>query len=121
MPIKMKNLFTCSLVIIVLFFASCKTTSTTTAVKTPGTKQALTEKERIDFDYLFFNANKEQMLGNFELATNLFNQCLKIDPANAATMYELAKIYNYGGTKDKALELSGKAANLDKTNIWYQL
>ncbi|MBI2271645.1 MAG: tetratricopeptide repeat protein [Bacteroidetes bacterium] len=121
----MKKLYLCILVISTLIFTSCKTTTKTTAgaakVSGASSKKELSEKERIDFDYLFFNANKELMLGNFELATNLFLQCIKLDPTNATPMYELAKIYSYAGNKDKALELSGKAANIDQKNIWYQL
>jgi tetratricopeptide (TPR) repeat protein len=119
----MKKLYIYFPVIVALIFASsCKTTTGTTASTTGTTsKKELSEKDRLDFDYIFFNANKEQMLGNFELASNLFAQCIIKDPNNPAPMYELAKIYNFNGSKDKALELSARAANLDQKNIWYQL
>lgn len=110
---------------VLIFSTSCKTTTKATSGSTTSSTNVagknLSEKERLDFDYLFFNANKEQMLGNYEVASGLFLQCIAKDPTNAAPIYELAKIYNYGGNKDKALELSAKAANLDQNNIWYQL
>ena len=130
-----------SIVIVVsLSFSSCKTSKTavtatrgSSKVAASGTskevantpkKQAekqLSETSRLEFDKLYFDANKEQILGNMELAANLFSQCIKLDPSNAAAIYELAKIYNFNGNKEKAIELSGKAANLDQKNIWYQL
>lgn len=110
---------------IVLFSTGCKTTSTvdnkTTTTSAKINKKELTEKQRLDYDYYFFNANKESILGNFELAATLFTKCIEVDPANPAAIYELAKINNYAGKKEKALEYSGKAANLDEKNIWYQL
>jgi tetratricopeptide (TPR) repeat protein len=128
----MRLLYIYSSVLVLSVLVSCKTSKNAgnpqTGIsqsalgnkKKTGDKQ-LTESERLEYDKTFFNANKEQMLGNMELAANLFNQCMKLDPANAAAIYELAKIYNVNGNKDKALELSAKAANLDLTNTWYQL
>lgn len=120
-----------SVAVIVLLFSACKTTknssnsasgsSKETATKKKSGDSQMSETSRGEFDKLFYDANKEQLLGNMELATNLFSQCLKLDPNSAASLYELAKIYNFNGNKDKAIELSGKAANLDQTNSWYQL
>jgi tetratricopeptide (TPR) repeat protein len=112
--------------IIVLFYTSCKIsnkTGTRLAAKVHDTNQ-LSEKDRISFDNIFFNANKEEMLGNIDEAENLFSLCVRLDPGNATSIYELAKIYNSKSDKEdkeKALDLSGKAANLNQTNIWFQL
>lgn len=117
----MKSFYICVFAAGALLFSSCKTSTKTTASSGASSKKELSEKEKLDLEYNFFNANKELMLGNFELAGTLFMQCLKLDPNNAASMYELAKIYSYGGNKDKALEFISKAANIDQKNIWYQL
>ncbi len=109
------------LILAILVFASCKTTTKPVSGLTKAPEAPLTEKERLYFDNIFFNANKELMLGNTEEAAGLFALCIKQDPGNAAAMYELAKIYNQSGNKEKALDLSGKAANLDPGNTWYQL
>jgi tetratricopeptide (TPR) repeat protein len=124
--------FSAILLVVSLSFSSCKTSKsagnagagTSREVANPAKKQAdnpLSETSRLEFDKLYFDANKEQILGNMELAANLFSQCIKLDPNNAAAIYELAKIYNFNGNKEKAIELSGKAANIDQKNSWYQL
>lgn len=84
-------------------------------------KKELTGKARVDFEYVFFNGNKEKMLGNYDLAEVLFSQALKIDPNSAATMYELANIYAFQNNKNQALFYSKKAAEIDPRNVWYQM
>ena len=112
-------------VIGLLLFASCKTgkpgTTSSSAAATHGTKKTLTEREQLEYDFKFYTASKEQILGNLEVASSLFMECMKKDPSQPAPMYELAKNYNYAGDKDKALELSAKAASLDPSNVWYQM
>ena len=112
-----------------LFFLSCKTTKTGKTVpanqketsRRHSSGKQLSGKDRIDFEYLFFNANKEKVLGNYDLAEASFLQALRIDPNSAATMYELANIYSYKNLKKQALFYSKKAASIDPDNIWYQL
>lgn len=103
-------------------FASCKAkqagTSSSDSRKKPGS--TLTDKERVDFERVFFDANKEKLLGNYDLAETLFSQALHIDPGSSATMYELANIYSFQNNKNQALFYSKKAAQLEPGNIWYQ-
>ncbi|MCC6837896.1 MAG: tetratricopeptide repeat protein, partial [Bacteroidia bacterium] len=80
----------------------------------------LDDKDSFNFEYLFFNANKEKLLGNYELAETYYSQALRINPNSAATMYELANIYSFQNNKNQALFYSKKAATLDPDNIWYQ-
>jgi tetratricopeptide (TPR) repeat protein len=108
---------------------SCKTkkevaTASVPAPKTsssPAKKGGLEGKQRVDFERVFFDANKEKMLGNYDLAETLFGQALKIDPNSSAAMYELANIYSFQNNKNQALFYSKKAAASDPKNIWYQL
>ena len=81
----------------------------------------LSDKDLVQFKFLFFNGNKERLLGNYDLAETYFSQALKIDPNSAASMYELAGIYSFQNNKNQALFYSKKAATLDPKNIWYQL
>lgn len=81
----------------------------------------LSEKEKVAFTRVFFNANKQKILGNLEEAAGLFSQCLRKDPSNAAAMYELAGIYNETGKVEEALFFAKKAAALEPENEWYQL
>lgn len=108
--------------LVMLSFMSCKT-SQTASENRKGSKQhsSLSGKERVEFEYHFFNANKEKILGNYDLAESLFLQALRIDPNSAATMYELANIYSFQNNKHNALLFSKKAAQLDPKNSWYQL
>ncbi|MES2592511.1 MAG: tetratricopeptide repeat protein [Bacteroidota bacterium] len=123
----------CSILFLaVLFsFTSCKTSknSTKSSSKQNAVKQGsqssngdkLTGRQRIDFERLFFDANKEKILGNYDLAENLLMQSLRIDPNSSAAMYELASVYAFKNNKKQALFYSKKAASIDPENIWYQL
>lgn len=106
--------------ILFLFLAlsSCKTIKTG---PTPSSVKELTGKQKVDFEYVFFNGIKERILGNYDLAEINFIQALKIDPDNAATMYELGNLYAFQNNYAQALFYSKKAAILDPQNIWYQL
>ncbi len=117
------------MLLVCVSLVSCKilqpatTTSTKTVYKpvvhSPSGKQ-LSDKERVDFEYVFFNGNKEKILGNYDLAETLFTQALKIDPNSSAAMYELANIYAFQNNTNQALFYGKKAAMLDSKNIWYQ-
>ncbi len=81
----------------------------------------LSDKDKTDFEFLFFNANKDKILGNYDLAALQFSKALKINPNSGAALYELANIYSFQNKKDLALICSRKAAKLDQRNLWYQL
>lgn len=107
---------------------SCKTKKEASQPAAPASKASsaapktgLEGKQRVDFERLFFDANKEKMLGNYDLAETLFSQALKIDPNSSAAMYELANIYSFQNNKNQALYFSKKAVAADPKNIWYQL
>ena len=101
---------------------ACKPSSdikSSNSKKTEGSE--LSDKDKVNFEYLFFNANKEKVLGNYELAETYYSQALRINPNSAATMYELANIYLFQNNKNQALFYSKKAATIDPNNNWYQL
>lgn len=82
---------------------------------------SLTEREMIDFSYLFFEANKEKILGNVGPAIQKFNQAMRINPRSAAVHYELSQLYLRSGMGDQA-EISGQqAVRFDPKNKWYIL
>ncbi len=106
----------------VLFIFSCKTPKIATGEDSKKvSNNGLSDKDHVQFEFLFFNANKERILGNYDLAETLFSQALKINPTSAATMYELATIYSFQNNKNQALLYSKKAAAIDPKNVWYQL
>lgn len=81
----------------------------------------MTEEERMNLEYIFFNANKEKALGNMDKAEELFAQCIRIDGKNDAAMYELANIYVGKKKYNDALFFAKSAAELKPANNWYQL
>lgn len=100
---------------------SCKAKENVVATSKNKHQNNLSEKERINFDYLFLNANKEKMLGNYDLAAGLYAQCIKINPKAAAPYYDLATIYTYQNKLSQAVEFARQAYIIDKDNIWYSL
>jgi tetratricopeptide (TPR) repeat protein len=109
--------------------SACKTKKAVTSAdskqtavsKSESSKKGLEGKQRVDFERMFFEANKDKILGNYDLAETHFSQALQIDPNSSVTMYELANIYAFQNNKNQALFYSKKAAAADPKNIWYQL
>ena len=79
----------------------------------------VTGKEDVEFKKLFFNANKEKILGNNEDAAALFAQCIRKDPNSSASMFELSRLYLDAGKLSEALFFAENAAEIDPENIWY--
>lgn len=69
----------------------------------------------------FIDGCREKIKGNIEIAENLFKECLKIDPDNPASNYELANIYRFAGLHAQALRHAKVAALSDPKNEWYNL
>ena len=69
---------------------SCKTSQQTASA---GKDTNLSEENKTKLMYFFVNANKEKILGNEGRALELFAECLKIDPRNDASLYEMAQLY----------------------------
>jgi tetratricopeptide (TPR) repeat protein len=100
---------------------ACKSPQKQAAVATSSSSSVLTEKEELDFDYLFFEAEKDKMLGNYPQSIAKFSQAIRINPRNAAAHYELSQMYLQNGNADLA-EISGQQAiKFDNKNIWYKL
>lgn len=70
---------------------------------------------------LFYDASKQKMLGNFEEAATLYHQCLKIDPNNATSFYELGNLLTMSEQVAEALPFAKRAMELDPQNEWFAL
>ena len=81
----------------------------------------LPEEEQIKFSFLFHNASKERILGNFQAAATLFVQCSQIAPNEPSPYYELANLFEGSNEAKLALEYSEKAVKLDPKNYWYRV
>ena len=81
----------------------------------------LTRRDSVVVDELFYQALREKTMENGKNAATLFAQVLEIDPANAAGMYELARIRNRENKDEEARQLLEKAVTVDPENEWYWL
>ena len=70
---------------------------------------------------IFFNANKEKILGNLNNAADLFAEVIRRDGNNHAAMYELAGIYESQKKYGDALFFARSAYKLDPKNEWYAI
>lgn len=84
-----------------------------------GAKAELSDEQRLKLQELYINGAKEKILGNYDLSTQYFQQCLKLDPQNGAAHYELAQIKQMQGQEPAALSHAQKAASADPKNKWY--
>lgn len=119
------KLFTYITTLIVFLFLGCsapKTVESTTSPKKGKSKNssAISEKEKMKFDFVFMNATKERLLGNYQMAGSLFAECITMRPDVAVPYYELAKIYDFSDQNELALKHIKKAVELDSENYWYR-
>ena len=103
--------------ILIIAFQSCKTTQESATIKDINQKIITTN----DNSQLFIDANKQKILENYNEAIRLFNKCVEAEPNDAASRYELAKLYTLINEKEAALEQAEKAFKIDPENKWYAL
>ena len=84
--------------------------------------QKETEKmksEKIEnFKYLFSEAIKQKIFGNYGNAVKYFLECEKIKPDDAVE-YQLSGLFAMAGDRKHAIEYGRKAQMHDPGNIWY--
>lgn len=85
-----------------------------------GTEQSVFN-QRKPFKELFHQANSEKMIGHAEKAIVLFEECLVIEPNNAAVHFALSELYGAQGEKAKALSHAEQAYTHNEENKWYVL
>ena len=102
-----------------LFGASCNSSRLGGSSSTDSKTTDLTDKEEVEFKKLFFNANREKILGNNEAAAELFAKCIRKDPKNSASMFELSRLYLEAGKISEALFFAEKTVEISSDNIWY--
>ena len=108
---------------ILFLFGSCKSIETNiTPVKDVNVvKLNLSDEDQRKFDYFFFEAIREKMKGNIQKSLMYYNECLKLDPTSAVTMYEMAQIYYNVKEFARAQGLLERAVSLNHNNLWYKL
>ena len=108
--------FTILILTILILFTACKTQQKVS--KSSKKNQVSVAKNNTD---IFVNANKEKILGNINKAEELFLQCIENDPNDAASFFELSKIYFSKHNYDEAMQSAEKAFEISPKNVWYQL
>lgn len=102
----------------ILFLSSCSTYKNRGRVDTQ--KDVKTEKRDIEFQYSFFEGNKQKMLGNFKDAGAYYLKCLSLKPNSAASNYEFASILVMAQDYSSATKYAKRAYEVDPNNKWYQ-
>jgi len=84
---------------------------------TPG--KPMTNADSGTVKQLFFSALREKTVENLSLASELFERVLQIDPANDASMFELANLKKLKDDYEGAQTLLEKAVTVNQDNEWY--
>lgn len=100
-----------------VFAQSKKKTDKNSIVMVVG--KPLTRSDSVVVDQLFYQALREKTMENAPAAATLFSQVLEIDPANDASLYELARIRTSQKNDDDARQLLEKAVTVNSDNEWY--
>ncbi len=116
---KSKRLFLVMGIFSLLFLGSCKLIEKQPAMPEKSEEYSLTQEEEQNYFYIFMEANRLKMKGNFSKAINLYYECLKIHPKSAASMYEISRINHALEKNDIALEYARKAVDVEMSNKWY--
>lgn len=99
---------------IATLFSSCSTQ------KTVGTSYTPVSKTELEGTALFVEASRERQKGNDSLAIVKYKEALEKNSSDAASMYELSRLYQkQEGMNTQALQMAQKAVKLDPDNQWY--
>ena len=104
------------LLMFLLIFTSCKIIK-----KTGQQENKVPERNQIEYQGSFVEAEKQKMLGNLSEATALLLKCLELYPSSDATYYELANVHSFQNDFPAAAKYAEKAVELNPDNIWYQM
>jgi tetratricopeptide (TPR) repeat protein len=87
----------------------------------PRTTRANADKERQAREMaLFMDATRARLAGDPAKAVGLYEQCIKLDPRNAAAQFELSKLYHGMQDWPRAVDMARRAVVNGPDNIWYR-
>lgn len=104
---------------VMLFFFSFMLVNCKTVAETEPVAKVTNPREQ--FKNLFHEAMSEKMIGNYDKAIVLFEQCLTLENENGAVYFALSDIYKIQGNAVKAIQTGVAAYQSDNTNKWYAL
>lgn len=105
----------CFCIVVAFSLFGCKSAEQTSESK------PTTQNPRENFKNLFHQAMSEKMIGNYDRALVLFQQCLTIENNNSAVYFALSDLYEKQGNPAKAIENAQLAYDYDTSNKWYAL
>ncbi|NSW45907.1 MAG: tetratricopeptide repeat protein [Bacteroidales bacterium] len=73
-----------------------------------------------EYTHTLIEANRQKILGNFEVVRSLYEKCIELNPNSAVAYYELASYYIQQNNLEKAITYAQKAIALSPNNLWYQ-
>ncbi len=85
----------------------------------PSATGSIKQYDSVAYDYWFVEAVKLKLMGNGGEALKLFEQCLKINPENSASYYQIAQIVMANGDINSGKKYLRKAIALEPGNLWY--
>jgi tetratricopeptide (TPR) repeat protein len=123
---RIKNIFSIALPALVIFSACVPKKNNSSVKEKPNVNAVAAVRKgemppEMKLKSYFIDGCREKIKGNIEIAENLFKECLKIEPDNAAVNYELANIYRFTGLYGQALQCARIAALSNVKNEWYNL
>lgn len=71
------------------------------------------------FNYFYVEGIKQKLMGDENEALKRFDQCIRINPENDASYYQIAQIMTGNGDLKSGKENVLKAISLDSKNVWY--
>ncbi len=106
---------------ILISFTGCSVNETINQITGDDKIDLGNEKDRLNYNYAFFEATKQNLYGNTNNAVMLYKKCLEVNPASHASNYQLSRIYFFNSELDKAKKYAKSANVLDSDNFWYQI
>lgn len=105
------------IILLISVFSSCSSKKGLTSKSDDG---KLSQKKENEFSANLIEASTQKIIGNYDLAQELFLEGLKIQPKSAVTYFELSGIYDYKQEGVEAVNSAEKAVELNDENDWYK-
>lgn len=107
-----------------LLLSSCGSSSQKTTQRVPEPSVAtvvnrLSPDQQQKYDYFFLEATRQKSKGSFDVAFELYQHCLDIDPNAASSLSEISQYYFYLKQPEKGLACMEKAVQNAPDNYWY--
>ncbi len=106
-----------------LFFSSCgsstKMTQQSKDVPIATVVNQLSPELQRKYDYYFLEATRQKSKGEFDVAFELYQHCLSIDPNAASSLSEISQFYFFLKLPQKGIACMEKAVENDPDNYWY--